>query len=78
MIQRLHWIQILNIELENQSKKIKIQQFTLDNQFVATFESISNAEIITGIHRGNIAKVINGKAKSAGGYIWRKYYDTEF
>lgn len=67
-----------NIELENQDKKIKVQQFTLDNKLVATFESIYNAENMTGIHRGNIAKVINGRAKSVGRYIWRKYYDTEF
>ena len=67
-----------NIELENESKKIKIQQFTLDNKYVETFESISLAEKITGIHKGNIAKVVRGESKSAGGYIWRKYYDTEF
>lgn len=67
-----------NIELENESKKIKIQQITLDNELVDTFESITSAENITGINKRNIAKVVNGKAKTAGGYIWRKYYDTEF
>lgn len=67
-----------NIELENHNKKVKIQQFSLDNQLVNTFESISAAEKITKIHRGNIAKVVRGEAKTAGGYIWRKYYDTEF
>ena len=30
------------------------------------------AEKMTGIHRGNIAKNVNGKAKTAGGYIWVK------
>ena len=67
-----------NIELENHNKKVKIQQFSLDNQLVNTFESISAVEKITKIHRGNIAKVVRGEAKTAGGYIWRKYYDTEF
>lgn len=67
-----------NIELENQSKKVKIQQFTLENNLLNTYESIHCAESATGIHRGNIAKVIRGKAKTAGGFIWRKYYDTEF
>jgi len=67
-----------NIELENRNKKIKIQQFTLDDEFVETFESIWEAEIITGICRGNIARVIRGESHTAGGYKWRKYFDTEF
>lgn len=67
-----------NIELENESKKVKIQQITLDNELVNTFESITSAENITGISKRNIAKVVNGKAKTAEGYIWRKYFDTEF
>lgn len=67
-----------NIELENQSKKIKVQQFTLDNILVNTFESLYDAEKNTDINRRNISKAVNGRAKTAGGYIWRKYYDTEF
>lgn len=67
-----------NIELENQSKKIKIQQFTNEGKLVNTFESISLAGIETNIDKRNISKCINGNAKTAGGYVWRKYYDTEF
>ena len=67
-----------NLELENRTRRIKIQQFTFNNTLVETFESIYEAEKTTGIHRGNISRAIRGKSKTAGGYIWRKYYDTEF
>ena len=67
-----------NIELENHDKKIKVQQFQKDNILIDTFESICDAEKATGINKRNISKVINGYANTAGGYIWRKYYDTEF
>lgn len=67
-----------NIELENNSKRIKVQQFTLDDEYISTFESITEAEKVTGIHKGNIARVLRGDSHTAGGFKWRKYYDTEF
>lgn len=61
-----------NIEIENSSKAVEIEVYDLKGNFVASFASITIAEKMTGIHRGNIAKNINGKAKTAGGYVWVK------
>lgn len=66
-----------NLELENKNKRIIVQQFTLNMEYINTFKSITEASIVTGIHKGNIARAVR-ENKTAGGYIWRSYYDTEF
>lgn len=47
---------------------MEVFQYTLDNVYVTSFESISEAERIT--HIKNIKKVIHGKRHTAGGYRW--------
>jgi hypothetical protein len=61
-----------NLEEENKRKRIHIYQYDKEYNFVDDFNSITEAENITGIHRGNIARVIRGESKIAGGYIWTK------
>lgn len=41
-----------------------------DNNVIALFVSISDAYRKTGIN--NISAVLNGRQKSAGGFLWRK------
>ena len=40
-------------------------------ELLATFPSLSEANMVTGINQGNISKCCIGKYKSAGGYIWK-------
>lgn len=61
-----------NIEIENINRIVEVKAYDLEGNFVASFASICIAEKMTGIHKGNIAKNVNGKAKTAGGYIWVK------
>lgn len=42
-----------------------------DGALVATYNSTSEAFKKTGIRSGNISKVCNGRAKSAGGFTWK-------
>ena len=49
----------------------KVQQFTLDGQFIKEFESIKQAEQETNTCHGKISLVCLGKRKSAGGYLWK-------
>ncbi len=51
------------------SKTIATQK-TMDGVFVKQFSSISSAERITGVSRHHIGKCIQGKRKSAGGFLW--------
>ncbi len=50
----------------------KIQMLNKNGVYIKTFSSIMDAERNTGVRNGNISKVINNKAKTAGGYIWVK------
>lgn len=52
-----------------------IQQFTLGEQLIATFQSLTEASCCTGINCGRICQCCKGKLESAGGFVWR--YVTE-
>lgn len=58
-----------NLEMENSKKRIMVDMISKQSMIVATFESISEAESKTGIHRGNIARSVRGGG-FAGGYRW--------
>lgn len=59
-----------NIEIENKDKSIEIEAYDLYGNFMGCFPSITSAEKMTGIHRGNIARTVRGESKTAGGYVW--------
>lgn len=52
--------------------RIWISQNNLDGQEVARFLGVREAGRITGIDSRSISKVLTGKRKTAGGYIWKK------
>ncbi len=54
--------------------KRKIGQYTIDDKLVKEFNSISEAMNETGIK--TIKKVLYGKQKTSGGFIW-KYLDEK-
>lgn len=56
-----------------ETSALPLQQIDpVTNRIIATFESIHQAKNITNINQGAIRKVLNGKQKTAGGYIWRR------
>lgn len=48
----------------------KIHQFTLEGEYVATYESSRDAMRKTGINSMDIREVNRGKRLSAGGFLW--------
>ena len=48
-----------------------IFQYTLEGDFVAEYHSAHAAERATGVLNSSISAVINGRNKSAGGFIWK-------
>lgn len=79
----------LNLEWTTQSDNIikahdiglierrkKVIQYTLDGDYIQSFESLTSAEEKTCIGKSEISKVCKNKQKTAGGYIW-KYADQE-
>ena len=53
-------------------EKYQVEQLTIDNVLVATYNSIMDAERATGVSNGNISLCMRGKNKTAGGYKWKR------
>ena len=51
--------------------KFPVVQLSLNNEFIARFESMKEAERQTGIDSSQISRVCKGKNNTAGGYIWK-------
>lgn len=49
----------------------KVQQFDLNQNFIAEFNSIKEAAQATGTNYSSLGMVCNGKRRTAGGFIWR-------
>lgn len=56
----------------NENTKIIIKQYDLNNNFIASYNSISEAARITSVAKSSIIKCYKGKIKTAGKYIWKK------
>lgn len=56
------------------AERIAIEQYDLKGNFLNSFKSIADANRFLGKqpYNGSISRVINGKAKTAHGYIWKK------
>ena len=54
------------------TKGTVVQAFDENGEMVMEFHSMSEADRQTGIPQQNISRCINGKCKTAGGYIWKK------
>ena len=54
-----------------------IIQLTLDGDFIAEYENATTASKKIGINSGSIWFCLNGKHKSAGGFIWKYKIDIE-
>ena len=59
-----------NLEIENVKKRMPVYMICADGS-KEKFDSISEAERVTGIHRGNIARSARTHKSKAGGFDWR-------
>ena len=50
-----------------------VQKIDMDTgEILETYRSPLEAQEITNINRSNICKCVNGRSKTAGGFVWRK------
>lgn len=54
-------------------QRIHINQYTLNGDFIKTWESLTAATKATNISTGHISSCCNGLRKSAGGFLWKRY-----
>lgn len=74
------WNFDLNKESEYEKPIIKktIRKYSKDGMFLEEYNNISDASNLTGISCTSIRRMLNGKNKTAGGYIWSEdYSDSE-
>ena len=61
-------------KLSNTMRKVngrKVEQYTKENVFIATYDSIVEAHEKTQIHGGSIQSNAAGRTKTGGGFIWK-------
>lgn len=51
----------------------RVYQYDATGNFIAKYCSVCNASKHTGVSRSMISHCINGRSKSAGGYLWSKF-----
>lgn len=56
----------------NTKTKIKVYQYTKDNKFIKSFDSINEAALKTNTHPTGISNVLAGRQKSANKYLWKR------
>lgn len=79
-INNLEWISPLentrhSINILGKNHKIKVNQYDLDGNYIATYESVKEAGLKNNIKPFNISLVLKNKRHRAGGYKW-KYYES--
>lgn len=60
-------------KIMTEKRGVKIGQYTLDGTLIKTFDSIKIAS--DELKVSTIWKAVNGKAKTAGGFIWKRLED---
>lgn len=56
---------------KHSATSMKVSQFTKNGEYVATFVSMRDASLKTGVCHSSITQVCKGDRKSAGGFLWR-------
>lgn len=55
----------------SKSKMKAVEQYTLNGEYINTYDSMSAAELKTGIGRYGIQQCCLGRYKQSGGFIWK-------
>ena len=58
-------------ERSGKTRSKPVAQYTLDGDLVKAWQSTNEVERQTGFSCGHISKVVNGKRKTAYGFIWK-------
>ena len=54
-----------------------VAQYSLSGKLVRKFRSASEASRVTGISRGMISHCLNGRNKTASGFVWKKLSESQ-
>ena len=60
----------IKISKAHDKRKIPVSQYTIEGVFIASYESIHEAQRLTNIYRATISRCCKGIQKTAGGFKW--------
>ena len=63
--------QAATTKLRQTRKAKRVTQYDLEGNIIKSYRSLTLASTETGISRGAISAVCNGKRKTANGYVWK-------
>lgn len=61
---------IANKKTKIKTNKKRVIQYDMNGSFIKSFESTTEASILTGVSRPGISQAINNKKPQAGGFKW--------
>jgi hypothetical protein len=59
----------------NTKQSIHVAQYSIDGKLIQTHHSMRHAHRVTGVSAISISECTRGKARTAGGFIWKKISD---
>lgn len=65
-----------NLDISSEKLKVEINQYGLDDKYIKTFNSITEAAEELNVNRQGIVACLNNRSKTAYGYKW-KYKNTK-
>lgn len=69
--------EIVQCQNGRRTGKVRIIQYTISGEFVCVFDSVTEAELKTGIPRKYILRCCRNERNHTGGFIWRYYDDIK-
>ena len=60
-----------NKQAAPKQKRLRVAQYTLDGEHIATYDSLSEASRAIDIGSGAISNAVSGRTKTCGGFIWK-------
>lgn len=73
-VENLEWCSVKynnNYGSKTKNTRKKVSQYTLDGEFIKTWDCIMDISRFYKISRSNITEVCKGRQKTCKGYIWR-------
>lgn len=60
-----------NKQAAPKQKRLRVAQYTLDGEHIATYDSLREASRAIDIGSGAISNAVSGRTKTCGGFIWK-------
>jgi hypothetical protein len=64
-------LNIQNLNAKVRIKNKRVIQYTLNGEYVATFDSVNEASIVMNVTYNSIYNACVGRSKSSCGFIWK-------